>query len=438
MSFIHKSSLECAKSELDLMHTPETQAMILSGKWVDYHPISVLDGDSPIDFRIISSTDEYTDLSQTFLHLQVQIIDNTTNMVIDNNSKVAPANLLLHSMFNQVDVSLNDILVTSSVNTYAYRAMIETLLNYGEDAKRTHLQGSLYYKDTPGQMELLETDHTNLSNIGWIKRRLSSVGRTIDLYGRIHADIFYQNRYLLNNVEMKLRLSRNKSSFTLIGETDNYKVVVKAATLYVRRVKINPDVVLAHAAVLEHTSAKYPIRRIETKVVTFTAGIRNVTFDNISTGALPSRVVLAMVESSAYNGDIKKNPFNFQHFNVSKVAFLVEGEEQPYKALELDFSGHCYIRGYYSLFTGLDKAITDNGNFIEREEYPLGYTMFAFDLTGDLCSGEHFNLVRNGNLRLSLTFKSDLKVAINCIVYMEYQNMIEINKNRQVQFDYTI
>jgi hypothetical protein len=438
MSFIHKSSLECAKSELDLMHTPETQAMILSGKWVDYHPISVLDGDGPIEFQIAASSDEYTDLGQTYLHLQAQIIDNTTNALITNTAKVGPTNLLLHSMFNQVDVSLNNILVTSSVNTYAYRAMIETLLNYGEDAKRNHLQSGLYYKDTPGKMDSLETDITKPFNVGWYNRRLLSIGKTIDMYGRIHADVFYQNRYLLNNIELKLRLSRNKSSFALIGENDNYKIVIKAATLYVRRAKINPDVMLAHASVLEKVTAKYPIRRVETNVVAVNAGSRNAIFGSVSTGALPSRVVIGMVESSAYNGDIAKNPFNFQHFNVTKVAFSVGGEEIPCKALELDFVSECFITGYYTLFIALDKAITDNGNNIERSEYSNGYTLFAFDFTGDLCSGDHFNLVRNGNLRLNLHFNSNVTTAINCIVYLEYQNMIEINKNRQVQFDYTI
>ena len=73
MNFIHESSQECAKSDLDLFHTPETQAMILSGKWVDYHPISVIDGNSPLEFTIPGSGDEYTDLSQTYLHVVARV-----------------------------------------------------------------------------------------------------------------------------------------------------------------------------------------------------------------------------------------------------------------------------------------------------------------------------------------------------------------------------
>ena len=132
------------------------------------------------------------------------------------------------------------------------------------------------------------------------------------------------------------------------------------------------------------TTAKYPIRRIETKVITLGTGIRNTVNDNISTGALPNRVVLALVDSDAYNGAYNKNPFNFKHFNLSKVSFSIDGEETPHKAIELDFDKNKFILGYYSLFNGVDKAITDNGYFIERTEYAKGYTLFAFDLTGDL------------------------------------------------------
>ena len=58
-----------------------------------------------------------------------------------------PVNLLLHSLFSDVEVSLNETPVTSSNNTYAYRAYIETLLSYGTTAKQSQLTSQLYYKD---------------------------------------------------------------------------------------------------------------------------------------------------------------------------------------------------------------------------------------------------------------------------------------------------
>ena len=45
-------------------------------------------------------------------------------------------------MFSQVDVSLVEKEISSSYNTYVYRAYLETLLNYGKPGKESHLSSS--------------------------------------------------------------------------------------------------------------------------------------------------------------------------------------------------------------------------------------------------------------------------------------------------------
>jgi len=50
-------------------------------------------------------------------------------------------------MFSQVIVALDATLISSSTNTYPYRPMLETLLSYGEDAKKSQLTSELFYKD---------------------------------------------------------------------------------------------------------------------------------------------------------------------------------------------------------------------------------------------------------------------------------------------------
>lgn len=43
---------------------------------------------------------------------------------------------------------MNDTMITPNEITHAYRAYIETMLNYGEDAKRSHLTLVFFYPDT--------------------------------------------------------------------------------------------------------------------------------------------------------------------------------------------------------------------------------------------------------------------------------------------------
>ena len=66
-----------------------------------------------------------------------------------------------------------------------------------------------------------------------------------------------------------------------------------------------------------------------------------------------------------------------------------------------------------------------------------GYTLFAFDLTPDLSDGGHFNVIKQGNLRLELHFQAQLEESVNAIVYAEFDNVIEIDKARNVVFDYS-
>ena len=77
---------------------------------------------------------------------------------LDGGAKVDPVNLFLHSLFGQLDISLNGRTISGESITYPYRTYLETLLSYGEEAKSTHLTPSLFYKDTAGKMD--ESDPT--------------------------------------------------------------------------------------------------------------------------------------------------------------------------------------------------------------------------------------------------------------------------------------
>jgi len=124
MAFVHEQSCECTKSELDLFSVPPTQASMEQRSWVEYHPLTTVTEGSPIEIDI-SGTGE--DFANTMLYVKAKLTANdSTNLAAD--AAVGPVNLFLHSLFLQVDISLNGTLITASTNTYPYRAMLETLL----------------------------------------------------------------------------------------------------------------------------------------------------------------------------------------------------------------------------------------------------------------------------------------------------------------------
>ncbi|GFW54846.1 uncharacterized protein F54H12.2 [Trichonephila clavipes] len=142
-----KHSPECVKSELELFNLPGTQTVIQDGQWKQFHPLSNVFDNAPVEFHISGSAEDYIDLSQTQLYVKAKIV-KVDNTPITKDDTIGPVNLFLHSLFSQVDVSLNDRVVSNSSNTYPYRSYIETLLNHGYDSKTSQLTAELFYKDS--------------------------------------------------------------------------------------------------------------------------------------------------------------------------------------------------------------------------------------------------------------------------------------------------
>ncbi len=443
MALIDASSCDCMKSELDLFSVKPTQTSIEKGQWVEYHPVSLIGDHGPLEFRIEGSEDLYIDPAETFLSVKAKVTaaDGTD---LPDDGKCGPVNLFLHSLFSQVDIFLNQRLISSSTPTYPYRAMIETLLSYDMGAKQSQLQAPLFYKDTAGKHD--EADPTKADNEvnKGLKERASFVqgGKTVDLMGRIHCDLFHQDKYILSGVDLHIKCIRSANTFCLMASEvgADFKVVIQSASLLVRKVQLSPSVRLAHEKALLRSNVKYPIQRVLCNVFSVSQGSMNVVKDNLFQGQLPMRAVVAMVDSDAFNGNFRKSPFHFKHNQMTSVGISVNGEPLPGKPLETKFTeagGQNFIQAYLSLFQGCNSVTHDQGNFIERSEYPEGYSLLAFDLSPDLSDGGHVSLIKRGNLKLEMRFGAPLTQTVMVIVYAVFDNLIEITRERAVLFDYS-
>lgn len=436
MAFLHTHSCECLKSELDLFSLPPTQTTIENSQWLQYKPLSSITTDSPIEFTVPGTSDDYLDLAHTMLKLQVSLY-NTMDIPEANKSHIStigPVNNFLHSLFNQVDVYLNQTLVSPPHNNYAYRAYIENLLNYDETAKSSHLGTILWVADTAGHMDSL-TNNTGLKD-----RRDMFHENRVDLIGHLHSDIFNQEKLLLNGVELRIRLVSSRIGFPIMDGTGVCGYKITEASLLVRRVKISPGILIAHANSLAKTTAKYPITRVEVKNVVLHSGIQAESMDNVILGQLPKRLILGLVSNLAFNGNRSLNPFNFHHQSLNFLALYVDGIQVPSKALQPNYKNRKYVEAYQTLFSGSGIHFLNQGNSISRQSYPNGYCLYVFDLTSDLSanSDSHFNLIRHGSVRVELRFDETLTETLNCIIYAEFDSVLEIDQSRHVSIDSTV
>lgn len=439
MAFVHPQSCECAKSELDIFVIPPTQTSIESGGYVEYNPISSLTEGTPIEFVVSGGGQDYLDLANTQLFVRAEIV-RANNAAITDAHHVGPVNLLLHSLFSEIDVKLNDTVVSSTNNTYMYRSYLENLLSHGPAAKQSQLTASLFYKDVAGHMDERNPHDVATLNTGFKKRHsFFENGGIVDMIGSIHSDLFFQDKYLPCDVGMKIRLVRNKDSFCLMSSADNaaFKVKIHDCKLFVRKVKLSPSVFLAHAKALEVGNAKYPIRRVVCKTFTIPRGNLDFSQENLFTGQLPTRLVLGCVDNDAFNGSYEKNPYNFKHFNLTQMRVMLDGQQQmTIKPIECNYGTNQFIGAYMSLFAGTGKQHKDEGNDIQRDDFDKGYAIYAFDLTPDMAEEGHFNLIKEGSVRVDLKFAAALPATVNVVAYAEFENVIEIDRNRNVLFDF--
>ena len=79
------------------------------------------------------------------------------------------------------------------------RAYIENLLSFGQEAKTSQLSALLWYRNTSGHF-----DSCAAANTGYTHRKvLAAESKEIDMMGKLRINLAFQNRYLLNGVEIR-------------------------------------------------------------------------------------------------------------------------------------------------------------------------------------------------------------------------------------------
>jgi hypothetical protein len=77
--------------------------------WITYRPINQLTDDATLEFNIPGTSTQYLDLKRMQLHVKVKITKADATALVatgDNPDSASMANAPLHTMFSQVDMSL--------------------------------------------------------------------------------------------------------------------------------------------------------------------------------------------------------------------------------------------------------------------------------------------------------------------------------------------
>jgi hypothetical protein len=420
------------RNETDLFTENPIDVSLMSSGMVEYHPLSSLnDRSGPITFNIKGNDVHYIDCSEMALYLRVKFVDNTNANIPAHAAanRISTANNLIHSLFQQCSVYLNETQITPTTSLYAYRSYIETVLGYGSDWKDSQALAGLYTKDS---------NVSDYDDAGFIARNKAiSAGKTFDLIGKPCTDICNQLRYIIPGIDMRISFHRAANDdFYMHVEGANpqphFKCNILEARLLVRKHTVLPMILNQHLKLWESGyPCVYPMRQVDCKSYSLPIGTIQNTIENILNGILPDRIIIALCYSESMNGLITTSPFDFKDFGLNEITVSANGDQIYTQTFNIDVTDNRISEVYFNMFNALGLSTSNEGPNISMDEFTNGKLFFIFNL-------RHINdgncLPRHGNVKIALKFKAALAASVNVICHADYQSTLYINNSKTVYF----
>jgi ribonucleoside-diphosphate reductase beta chain len=429
---LDKNSSACGSGLLDLFSVPQTQVQIDSSFYQPIYATSAVKPDGPFGF-IVPASPHYFHMKHNFLLITLKLTkaDQTKATAGD----CAPIQLIAKTLFRQCKVIVNGKVAFDSGPLLAYRAYLETELNYDNEAKKSFLQSQLYIKDEPH-----DNVNTFSANTGFAKRAaLFQDSVEVQLMAPVTCDLFNCDRLLLANTPLQLELYKNSHEFCLLtAATESYRLQVVDIVWYIKMIEVSPSCHLAVEACLHKIPARYPIKRMECVTLGISGGRFSAPTTPLWTGQIPRRIVVGIVETSAFFGDYRKSPFVFANHGLKEICIEAAGKNYPRHPLQCDFAKKHYVNAFVQLYEslGLDGSRT---NGIQYDEFATTHCLFVFDLSPDEADSASWQLIKSGATVLRASFSTAVpSEGLQVDAIGEFDSCILVDSARNIHADYSI
>lgn len=418
-------------SEINIFATAPNQVSIQKIYYNHFRPISALStDDAPIEFSIPAQGADYIDLKRSRLYMKCKIV-SADGTALAADDKTGIINMPLQAMFSSINTEMNQKSVSFSSSNYALKSYLKVLLSSGKDTTESQLTTQLIYYDDPD----FDDDGSTGNNRGLTQRwAYTKQSREFDMSGPIYEDVFRLDKYIINGVDIHIKMYRNPAPFIFMSPTANadYKLQILDCVYKVACIRLDPGISLNHAEIIKSVSAKYPMVRTEVKTNTIATGSGSYVWENIWSSNLPDKAMFAIVYQDALNGNYKKNPFHFLNL-ASDVSLFINGELLNARGLHIDVTNKIHATALASLYEGADMWNKNLSSIINRSTFHNGYTIYAFNIAPTDLGEQYINLVRQGSVRLEIKFESATTTTLSCIAYGEFSSLLEIDESRDVR-----
>ena len=232
---------------------------------------------------------------------------------------VTHVNNILHSIFSNVEVYINNQQIYNSNGLYAHKSYISNNFKGAISDYKGILRCEGYdYEEFPDK--ILEV----LLSEPFFTRRMKLLSRLdgFMLYGKLVVDFFSTSELLYPNLKIRPRLIRARPNFYMISDNPNVSLGIVDCSFYTRRIALKADYHKKRMDMLAYTPVEF--NYLETLAKTFIIPPRQNQFiqENIFNNAPVRRIAIAMNTNSAFTGSYTKNPFWYQQFELRQIRIL--------------------------------------------------------------------------------------------------------------------
>ena len=395
----HARSAGVRNPYLNMFKVPPTDLSMSSRRFVRINPFNV--GINPVTFQV-DPQEDFIDLKESYFEVELTVKkDDATNLLAAD--VMGLVNNLAHTLFKQINVRLNGTLISPQTDTYHLKAFIETILNHDRDDGKTILTPEGWYNDldVPDDGDgdeytanMLNPAHADFEALSDEKKALSLSrvqfldGGSVTMRFRPYLEVFQLSKLLVPGVQLQIDMYFNDPAVWTMRWAGVRTLRLTQADVNVRlflaQVRVTPSVYREIVDDMKDAGkiAAYPTVRGEIRTYSHPNDNRHFESNNPFHNQIPNRLVVALMEQAAFNGDITKNPFTFKTFNVSTIKQLIRGEEYPYETLELQHDGTSKDqRGYYRFLRATGCLCRRKGNMVLKDNWDMPRDALCLYLT---------------------------------------------------------
>ena len=386
-----------------------------------------LSAKSPLEFIIHSNPGTYVDLTSFYIDVKLKLVGGDGTRGDLANWKAYFINHLSQSLWSVINVFLNDTSVESNYNNQQVSNLAHILSTPQQLITERGYPMGLFLIDDKTLLNKIGPDPAPLGNL--IADRINfSKQESIHLRGPIHLDIGTCDRFLADDVKIKIVLQPAHAQFLLnqFGDAKDIDYELESVKIGCTKIKPSEGTFLATTKKLMNKPFEYIIRRNITHVEVIPQNYTDYTIIRPFQDLIPGYIYIFLVDREAASGSFKKNPFFYGKYGLKKYSVKINGIEiSGCDITEKSIEAYCQSQKNHG-----------SDYFIPYKHYNNGCFVLCVNTQDEHSSFNALNIERKGNLNINLQFNAALPDALLVHVVGSVDSTFDLDADRVITTNY--